>query len=133
MKLSRRSEYALLALLDLAEYAGTGYVRAEQIAERKAIPRKYLVQIMQVLRNAGYIRSHRGAEGGYKLAAAPDKTSLADIIRLMDGALAPVDSASKYFYESTPIEAHPPLLQVFRDIRDYIADKLERTTLADLV
>ena len=86
-----------------------------------------------VLKRAGYLKSARGAEGGYRLARPPGQISLAEIIRTMDGALAPVDSASKHFYDRTPVEQHRKLLGVFREIRDYVSRKLEKTTLADLI
>ncbi len=133
MKLTTKSEYALLALLDLTENAGADLVKAKDIAERKKIPLKYLEQLFIILNRAGFVQSARGISGGYRLAKVPDKICLAEIIRLMDGALAPVGSASHYFYSHTPVEQCPPLLQIFKDIRDYIADKMEHTTLADLV
>lgn len=86
-----------------------------------------------MLKTSGYLRSKRGAEGGYKLAKPPDKISVAEIVRLMDGALAPVESVSKYFYEPTPISKNRQLIAVFRDIRDYVSNKLEKTTFADLI
>jgi DNA-binding IscR family transcriptional regulator len=58
--------------------------------------------------------------------------SLAEVIRLFDGALAPTESVSKYFYESTPVEKERNLLRVFKDIRDMVSDKLEKTTIADV-
>ncbi|MDD5750481.1 MAG: Rrf2 family transcriptional regulator [Candidatus Pacebacteria bacterium] len=133
MKLTTKSEYGLLALIDLAGYYGKNLVKAQDIAKRKKIPIKYLEQLLIILNRAGYVQSTRGIMGGYRLAKAPDKICLAEIIRLMDGALAPVSSASKYFYSHTPVEQCQPLLRVFKDIRDYIAEKLEKTTLADLL
>jgi Rrf2 family protein len=133
MRLSRKSEYACLALIELAEHYDTGYRRTADIASARAIPRNYLEQILLILKRTGYVSSARGAEGGYKLAKAPGEITLAEILRLMDGALAPVESASKYFYEHTPIEGCDKLLGIFRDIRQYISDKLEKTTFADLV
>ncbi len=133
MRLSRKSEYACLALVDLAERYGQGFVKIRQLAERRAIPREFLVQILLQLKAAGFVHSARGTAGGYKLAKAPGKISVAEIIRLMDGALAPVESVSRFFYESTPIESHRKLRSVLKDIRDYIAAKLEKTTFADLI
>ena len=132
MRLSRKSEYAFLALIDLAEKHGEGYVRTVDIAADKKIPRKYLEQILLILKRSGYVRSARGSEGGYMLSKDPGKITLAEVIRMMDGALAPVESVSKYFYEHTPIEGQKKLLRVFRDIRDTVAAKLEHTTLADI-
>ena len=132
MKLSKKSEYACLALIDLSEHYSQGLVKIEDICNRKDIPKKYLEQIFLILKGAGYVKSKRGARGGYKLSRPPEDISIAEIVRLMDGALAPVESVSRYFYEQTPIEKHEPLLQVFREIRDYIADKMEDTSFADL-
>ena len=67
------------------------------------------------------------------LAKHPKKISLAEIVRLMDGALAPVESVSKYFYDETPISKNRQLIKVFKEIRDYISKKLEGTTFADLI
>lgn len=132
MKLSRKSEYALLALIDLAEHPPGKLLKTVGIAERKAIPKSYLDKILIQLRHAGYIRSGRGAEGGHELARSPERITVAEVIRLMDGALAPVESVSEAFYGHTPIERQPSLVQLFRDIRDYVAQKLETTTLAEL-
>ncbi|HOF18084.1 MAG TPA: Rrf2 family transcriptional regulator [Phycisphaerae bacterium] len=133
MKLSRKSEYACLALIDLAENYSQGLVKVADICRRQEIPRKFLEQILLLLKHAGYVQSTRGSEGGYRLAKPPEKISLADILRLMDGALAPVESVSRYFYEHTPIERQPKLIELFREIRDSIAERMEKTTLADLI
>ena len=134
MKLSSKSEYALLALIDLAKIHKSNKLSTiSVIAERNQIPKKYLEQILLILKRGGYVKSYKGAEGGYKLAKEPKKISLAEIIRLMDGALAPVESVSKYFYEPTPIEKNKKLLGVFKQIRDYISNTLEKVTLADLM
>jgi len=133
MKLSRKSEYACLALIDLTENVGEGYVRTADISARKDIPRKYLEQILLTLRRSGHVLSARGVEGGYKLAKDPGEITLAEVIRLMDGALAPVESVSEYFYVRTPIEGQRKLMGIFREIRDYIAQRLEETTLKDII
>ena len=132
MKLTSRSEYALLALVYLARRDLTGYVSVETIAQAQDIPQKFLEQIMLALKNAKYVRSTKGQHGGYCLARPGDKITLAEVIRLFDGALAPTESVSRYFYESTPIEKEKLLIKVFKDIRDYVADKLEHTTIADV-
>ena len=132
MKLSVKSEYACLALIDLAEHYDEGYARTADIAERKRIPKKFLEQILLTLNRARYVKSKRGAGGGYRLSRSPGRISIAEILRLMDGALAPVGSASKYFYEDTPIKQNKVLLAIFKDIRDYAADKLQHVSFADL-
>lgn len=132
MRLSKKSEYACLALIDLSQHYDEGFIRTADISKRKDIPRNYLGQILFLLKGSGYVRSGRGTGGGYRLARPPAKISVAEVVRLMDGAIAPVESASRYFYEHTPIERAPKLLRVLKEIRDHIAKKLETTTFADV-
>lgn len=132
MKLTSRSEYALLALVYLARHDEGGYVSVETIALAQGIPPKFLEQILLALKRAKYLRSSKGQHGGYRLARPADKISLAEVIRLFDGALAPTESVSLNFYESTPIEKEQSLVQVFKEIRDFVSNKLETTTLADV-
>ncbi|MDC7232203.1 MAG: Rrf2 family transcriptional regulator [Spirochaetales bacterium] len=133
MRLSTKSEYAFLALIVLAENYELGYTKIAEITSRKSIPKKYLEQIMLVLKGGGFVRSKMGPDGGYKLSKSPELISLAEVIRLLDGALAPVLSVSEYFYEPSPIEQSPELMNIFADIRNYISRKMETTSLADLV
>ena len=133
MKLTSRSEYALLALVYLARHQSEGYVSVETIALAQEIPAKFLEQILLALKRAKYLRSSKGQHGGYHLARPADKIALADVIRLFDGALAPTESVSKYFYESTPIEKEKNLVKVFKGIRDYVSETLEKTTIADVL
>ncbi len=132
MKLSRKCEYAFLALIYLGEHKGE-MLKINDIAEEKEIPRKFLEQILLILKGAGYVSSRRGMNGGYKLSTPPENITIAEIIRLFDGALAAVESASENYYESTPLEKNNELLAIFKDIRDYIANYLENTTIADLL
>ena len=133
MKLSRKGEYACLAILDLAEHYGEGYIKTAEICERKGIPKSYLEQILLLLRHARYVRSARGMEGGHALAKPPSEITVAEIVRLTDGPIASVESASKYFYAHSPIEKSPKFLKLLKGIRDYVSDKLEQTTFADLL
>ncbi|MCU0241058.1 MAG: Rrf2 family transcriptional regulator [Vicinamibacteria bacterium] len=133
MKLTVRSEYALLALTYLSRNTGAGFISVQNIAAEQKIPPKFLEQILLTLKRAKYVRSAKGQRGGYCLAKAADEISLAEVIRLFDGALAPTESVSKYFYEATPVEKEKRLLKVLRDIRDLIANKLERTSLQDVL
>jgi len=133
MKLTSRSEYALLALVYLARNQGDEVISVETVALAQDIPPKFLEQILLALKRAKYVRSTKGQKGGFRLARPASGIFLAEIIRLFDGALAPTESVSHYFYESTPIEREPSLLKVFRDIRDLVADKLEGTSIADVL
>jgi len=133
MKLTARSEYALLALAYLARHAREGYISIEIIARAQGIPPKFLEQLMLALKRAHFLHSTKGQHGGYALAKEANKISLAEVIRLFDGALAPTESVSEKFYEPTPIEKEKKILKVFKDIRNYISLKLEKTTIADII
>jgi Rrf2 family transcriptional regulator, cysteine metabolism repressor len=132
MKLTSRSEYALLALVYLARSDPNTYHSVETVAHAQGIPSKFLEQILLALKRAKYLRSTKGQHGGYLLAKPADKISLAEIIRLFDGALAPTESVSLNYYESTPIEKEQGLVTVFKEIRNYVSDKLETTTIQDV-
>jgi Rrf2 family protein len=133
MKLTTKSEYALLALTYLARQDTSELVSGEQIAREQVIPQNYLRQILLNLKHAHYIHSTKGQHGGYRLAKPAASITLAEIVRLFDGPLAPTESVSTFFYESTPVEKEKKLTEVFRDIRDYVAGVLEKTTLADVL
>ena len=134
MKLTTRSEYALLALVHLARQADAGvFVSVETIATAQHIPAKFLELLMLTLKRATIVRSAKGQHGGFALARPAARVSLAEVVRLFDGALAPTESASKHFYEPTPIEKERRLLRVFKDIRNQIARTLEHTSLADVL
>ena len=133
MKLTTKSEYSILALIFLARHEKAGFVKIEEICTYYGIPKKYLEALFMSLKQNGYIKTRRGSAGGYTLARPASRISLAAIIRLMDGALAPTESVSKFFYSDTPLMQEKKVINVFREIRDYIADKLERLMLSDLV
>jgi len=133
MRLTVRSEYALLALVHLAGHPGQSYVAVHHIAEAQRIPEKFLEQILLALKHAHYVQSLKGQGGGYRLAKPPKAISLAEVIRLFDGPLAPTESVSRYFYESTPIERAPRILKILKQIRDHVSRTLEKTTIADVM
>jgi Rrf2 family transcriptional regulator, cysteine metabolism repressor len=132
MKLSTKSEYSLLALIYLARREGE-YVRIQEICDCYDISKKYLEMLFSVLRQNRYIQTKRGADGGYRLAREAGSISLAEIIRLMDGALAPTESVSRYFYSDTPIRQEEKILNVFEDLRNIISEKMENVHLSDLI
>jgi Rrf2 family protein len=133
MKLSTRSEYACLAIVELSERYVEGLVRTEEIVRKYRIPKKYLENILLRLRKAGYLLSRRGVGGGCQLARSPGRISVAEIVRLMDGPIAPVKSASKFFYKSSPIERSLMMLQLMKEVRDLVSEKMEKTTFGDLM
>ena len=133
MKLTRRSEYSLLALIYLGRSPRQAWVPLARLAQAQGIPVRYLEHLVTAMCRAGMVESSKGQHGGYRLARDPTTITLAGISRLFDGALAPVDSVSRHFYQSTPIEREERVLSVLKEIRDFTAGKLEGTTLADIL
>ncbi len=133
MKLTTKSEYSLLALIYIARHQKKKFIKIEDICQKYKIPKKYLEHLLSVLKGNRYIKTKRGTSGGYQLLLPANKISMAEIIRLMDGALAPVESVSKYFYSYTQLEKEKKIIRVFKDIRDYTAEKLEKLTIKDLI
>ena len=137
MKLSKRGEYALRALIDLgvAQELSRPILRISEFVEKERLPEKFLVQILIQLREAGYIESKRGKHGGYALARPMETISFGQVVRLIDGPLAPIACVSQTAYSrcTCPDEAHCGLRMLMLDVRNAIADVLDRYTLADIV
>jgi Rrf2 family protein len=137
MKVSKRGEYALRALIDLglAAELGRPMLRAQEIVARENLPKGFLDQILMQLRQAGLIGTKRGKHGGYYLNKPMDSITLGQIVRLVDGPLAPIRCVSQSKYEkcSCPDENTCGLRMVMLDVRNSIADILDRHTLADTV
>ena len=133
MKLTTKSEYSLLALIHLARHEKDGFVKVEDICDKYSLSKKYLEALFSTIKKKKLIETKRSAAGGYRLAKPSNRISIAEIIRSMDGPLAPTRSASRYFHRSSPIEKEKKALKVMREIREYVANKLERLTLADLI
>ncbi|HXI12913.1 MAG TPA: Rrf2 family transcriptional regulator [Thermoanaerobaculia bacterium] len=132
MRLTAASEYGCLALLTIAQ-SSPNWCKRQMITERFDIPASYLEQILHKFATAGIVVSRRGSEGGFRLARAADQITIAQIVRTVEGALAPVRSVSDNFYQPSPIEASPAFRQLFRSVRDAVAEILEHTTLEDIV
>jgi Rrf2 family protein len=134
MRLSRRSEYGLRALVDLVRHNGDGPLALASLAQRNSLPAKFLEQIMATLKHGGIVRTTLGAHGGYALAADPEAVSIGRVIRLLDGALAPLPCVSLRYYDrcSCPDETTCSLRDVMIDVRDAMLEILDRETLADL-
>jgi Rrf2 family protein len=134
MRLSRRSEYGLRALVDLVRHEGEGPIPLTLLAARNRLPAKFLEQIMSTLKHAGIVRTTLGTHGGYALGVQPGAVSIGRIIRLLDGALAPLPCVSLRYYErcSCPDEATCSLRDVMIDVRDAMLEILDKETLAEL-
>ena len=136
MKLSVRGEYALRALivLGLDYMEDDSVVRIQQISERQNIPKKFLEQILNDLKAAGVVESKRGVAGGYRLRRPPERITLAEVIRYIEGPLAPVSCVSERFYEkcSCPNEDKCGIRSVMKEVREAIVKILEAVTVAQL-
>lgn len=137
MNLSKRSEYALRALIDLgiAQELGRPILQVTELAAKEKLPIKFLEQILTQLRFAGYVQTKRGKAGGYSLAKPAARIKLGAVIRLLDGPLAPIPCVSQTDYHrcSCPDEAHCGLRMLMLDVRNAIARILDRSTLAQIV
>ncbi len=134
MKLSKRGEYGLRALQYLAAQYGEGPVPNKELAERNNIPYRFLEQILITLKHARVVRSQKGPQGGYTLARPPDQITLAEVVRLLDGPLAPIPCVSETAFEpcGCPDMENCGLRRVMKRVRDVVAEMMENTTLADL-
>lgn len=90
MKISTKGRYSLRILLDMAQHKDDGYIPLKVIAERQGISKRYLDQIMMILNRTDFLKSTRGAQGGYKLAKAPSQYTMGSILRLTEGGFAPL-------------------------------------------
>ncbi|HUM04756.1 MAG TPA: Rrf2 family transcriptional regulator [Terriglobales bacterium] len=133
MKVSQKGLYALQALMMLTRRYSQGAIRIRDIAYEENLPEKFLELILLELKNARIVESVRGAKGGYQLRRPPEDIRMAEIIRLVDGPLAPFGDAEQLRSLIDRDEDHRALYQVFLDVRDAAAKILENTTLADLV
>src|ERR1039458_1578553 len=134
MKLSLRGEYALRAMLVLGLNYEKPVVRIQAISDQQNIPKRFLEQILNDLKSAGFVQSRRGVAGGYRLARKPEQITLAAVVRHVEGALAPVSCVSERFYESCscPDEARCAIRSVMKEVRDAIVKILEGVTIAEL-
>lgn len=128
MNLSAKTEYACLAMLELAQHQATGEpVQVRRIAERHSIPSPFLVQIFQELKRAGLVASVRGAAGGYRMLRAPEDLTLAELLDVVEGSGEPTPCAAS----DSPLA--PVLTEVCHELAAVRRERLEAITLADLL
>ena len=137
MKLSLHGEYALRALVVLGlnyEPRHRTVIRIQAISEQQHIPKRFLEQILNDLKSVGIVESKRGLAGGYRLRLPPEQITLAEVIRSIEGPLAPVRCVSERFYKkcSCPDEDQCGVRSVMKEVRDAIAGILEAVTVAEL-
>lgn len=131
--LSKKSKYAIKALLALAEHGTEEPMRIADVAEQESLPQKFLELILLDLRNAGVVQSRKGKGGGYLLARPADRIMLGQVVRLFDGPLAPVPCASQTAYvpcADCADEATCGVRLAMKEVRDATAKILDHTSLA---
>ena len=138
MRLSKKGEYAVRALIEIGFESGlrpNSLIQISTVAQRTNIPEKFLEQILLALRNGGVLKSKRGVEGGYALAKPPADITLGEVVRLLDGPLAPIACVSATAYEpcSCPDEESCGLRIAMKQVRDAICNILDNYKLDRLI
>ncbi|MDD4334214.1 MAG: Rrf2 family transcriptional regulator [Desulfotomaculaceae bacterium] len=132
MRLSTRGHYGLKAMFDLAQNYGSGPISLRTVAERQNLSDHYLEQLIAMLRKAGLVKSMRGAKGGYFLAREPSEIRVGDVIRTLEGPIAPVHCVSEIDPGNCNKADYCITRTVWERVRDGIAGVLDSITLADL-
>lgn len=134
--LSHKSKYALKALIVLSQEYGKGPLLISEIAARERIPRRFLEIILLELKNQGVLRSRKGKGGGYALSRSPAEISVGQVMRMLEGPLAPIPCVSKMAYErceDCPDERRCGVRLLMQQVRDATAKVLDSTTFADVL
>jgi Rrf2 family protein len=134
--ISKRTQYGLKAVLNLASHYGEGPVLISSISESEGIPVRFLELILLQLKNRGLLQSKKGKGGGYELSRPPSTITIGSLIRIMEGPLAPLPCASETAFKpctECPDVEGCGIRIVMRQVRDAMAEVLDRTTLADLL
>lgn len=132
MKISKKGLYALQALMSLARHYPQGAVKIREIAAEEDLPEKFLELILLELKTARFVESERGTHGGYRLKRAPGRIFLGEVIRTVDGPLAPFGDAASLRKRVERDKRHRGLFQIFLDVRNSAARILDHTSLADI-
>lgn len=132
MKISTKGRYAVRVMLDLALNNTGECIKVKDIAARQDISEKYLEQIIAVLNKAGYVKSVRGAQGGYKISRAPEEYTVGMILRLTEGSMAPVSCLENGIEECERCDTCETL-EVWKDLYTAINQVIDNVTIADLV
>ena len=133
MKISTKGRYAVRLMLDIAQHsADGGNVSIKDVSERQGISVKYLEQIVNMLSKAGYLRSRRGSQGGYRMAKEPDQYTVGDILRVTEGDMSPV-SCLEDEENPCPRVGECPTIEFWKGLYKTINDYLDSMTIADLM
>jgi len=133
MSVSSRCYYAIRAIYALAEHEGRGPLKIAEIAASQQIPVRFLEVILNQLKGGGFVQSRRGAEGGYQLARPSGRLTVGEIMRFIDGPIAPVDCVSVSRPKECEFHGACSFFGFWGRVRQAISDVVDRTTFADLL
>lgn len=132
MRISKRTDYALRAMFTLVDHYGGAPIPIRELARRNDAPKRFLEQIMLALKSQGWVDSSAGIRGGYFLAKHPGKITMGEVVRHFNGILAPIDCVSVTGYQRCSQESVCRFRRVFYDARNFVADLMDKATLADV-
>lgn len=132
MKISTKGRYALRLMIDLAQNYTGNPIRLKDVAERQGMSEKYLEQIISILNKAGYVKSTRGAQGGYSLKKKPEEYTVGMVLRLTEGSLAPVDCVEDGA-DACEKASDCLTIKLWRKMNDAVNSVVDNTTLQDLL
>lgn len=133
MAVTQKCQYAVRAIFELARRFGQGPVKIAHIAEAQAIPVRFLEVILSQLKQAGFVASQRGNEGGYQLVRPPEELTVGEVIRFVQGPLGPVDCVTADSAQKCPLRGECAFLPMWQEVRDVTANVYDRTTFKGLI
>jgi len=133
LRLSQKCLYALRAVFEVAKRSGQGPVKIDVIAKAQAIPPRFLAAILNQLKQGGFVQSRRGAEGGYFLTRLPETLNVGEIIRFIDGPLAPVACAEEHDSETCTLMGDCVFLPMWREAQEAMEGVYDKTSFQDLI
>ena len=133
MLVNQKCQYALRAVFELARQNGHGPVKIAEIAEAQAIPPRFLEVILSQLKQAGFVDSRRGSQGGYLLVRSPEQLTVGEVIRFMQGPVGPVGCVTGRQDNECPLHGDCVFLPMWEKVRKAISGVYDNTTLKDLL
>ncbi|MBR2280796.1 MAG: Rrf2 family transcriptional regulator [Ruminococcus sp.] len=133
MRISTKGRYALRMLVDLAEHRDNGFTALKDIAKRQNVSKKYLEQIVPVFNKSDILQTNRGFQGGYRLAVAPDKCTVGEVIRLTEGTLSPLACIDDDDEVRCDRSGDCATLYVWQGLKKVVTDYLDSITLQDII
>lgn len=133
MHVTSKCYYALRALYALAEHEGLGLMKIPEIAEQERIPLRFLETILNQLKGGGFVQSVRGPEGGYRIGRPASEITVGDVMRFVDGPIAPVDCVSQSRPKECEFQGHCHFFGFWGRVRQAVSDVVDQTTIADLI